>query len=450
MSRATLFSDYEAQDARLAQAIVALPPDAQRRIRAARTFACAAHEGQVRKGNVGVPYIIHPVRVAASLIEEFHVRDADALAAALLHDVVEDCGVTMDDIAARFNDATAGYVRWLTWMPGRDAKWTQATAILQAPAVVRAVKAADIIDNARDLTATPSVERRVALRLLYGYDRWGRSIITTLDAGAVRRFDDAMASARATHFGGDTEPPVPPNTGKQIGIQVHHTKRNMHDVNPRSSCVVQRYPIRTHVITVEDDLFEIIQKYAVDVLRPGDILALSERVVAITQGRAYRIDEIRPRYLAHVLVRFVTKNPSGIGLARPETMELALREAGVLRILVAAAVAAVTKPFGIAGLFYRVAGHHVNAIDGPCDYTLPPYNRYAVLGPKDPDDTAERLARHVGVQVAIIDANDLGVVVLGVSNGVDRAFVREVFRDNPLGQSTEQTPMAIVRVMRHA
>jgi len=49
------------------------------------------------------------------------------------------------------------------------------------------------------------------------------------------------------------------------------------------------------------------------------------------------------------------------------------------------------------------------------------------------------------VNVAIIDANDLGVNVLGVSEGGDRAFVRAVFKDNPLGQSGEQTPMAIVR-----
>ncbi|MFH1430697.1 MAG: F420-0--gamma-glutamyl ligase, partial [Candidatus Uhrbacteria bacterium] len=175
-------------------------------------------------------------------------------------------------------------------------------------------------------------------------------------------------------------------------------------------------------------------------------LAISERVVAITQGRAYRIEDINPSWLARLLVRFVTRNPAGIGLASPWTMELALREAGAVRMLVAAAVAAITKPFGVRGLFYRVAGHGVNAIDGPCDYTLPPYNRCATLGPEDPNGTAEWLARRIGVGVAIIDANDLGVEVLGVSEGVYRKGIRELFRDNPLGQSSEQTPMAIVRI----
>lgn len=366
------------------------------------------------------------------------MRDADAIAAALLHDVVEDCGVRVDDIATAFGDAVAGAVRWLTWTPGRDAKWSQARAFLDAPRAVRMVKAADIIDNARDHAATPSVGRRIALRALYGYSRWGRTIIASLGSDAERLLDAALDAVRRTHFAGDADPPFVPNAGKELVVSY------VRDQEER----LARYPVRTNVVLPHDDLLELVTKHTTEYLRPDDVLAISERVVAITQGRAYRVDEIRPRWLATQLVRFVTKNPAGIGLARPETMELALREAGTLRILLAAAVAAVTKPFGISGLFYRLAGHSVNAIDGPCSYTLPPYNAYAVLGPKDPDAVAERLARRIGVGIAIIDANDLGVEVLGVSEGVDRARIRAVFRDNPLGQSSEQTPLAIVRNVR--
>jgi len=60
-------------------------------------------------------------------------------------------------------------------------------------------------------------------------------------------------------------------------------------------------------------------------------------------------------------------------------MELAIREAGALRIIFASFAALLTKPFGIKGIFYKVAGNNINAIDGPCDYTLPPYNKYAKL-----------------------------------------------------------------------
>lgn len=47
--------------------------------------------------------------------------------------------------------------------------------------------------------------------------------------------------------------------------------------------------------------------------------------------------------------------------------------------------------------------------------------------------------------VAIVDANDLSVAVLGASDGVDPEVIGEVFRDNPLGQGHQQTPAAIVR-----
>ena len=66
-------------------------------------------------------------------------------------------------------------------------------------------------------------------------------------------------------------------------------------------------------------------------------------------------------------------------------MELAIREAGEARILGATAAAAVTKPFGVKGMFYRVAGPGVRAIDGPTRGTIPPYDGHAKLGPEDPD-----------------------------------------------------------------
>jgi len=126
-------------------------------------------------------------------------------------------------------------------------------------------------------------------------------------------------------------------------------------------------------------------------------------------------------------------------------MELAIREVGAPRILLAAAASAVTKPFGIHGVFYRLAGPQARAIDGPTGYTIPPYNEAATLGPKDPAAVARGIAATVGAPVAIIDANDAGCAVLGASPGVDRRFVMRLFADNPLGQAREQTPICLVR-----
>lgn len=224
-----------------------------------------------------------------------------------------------------------------------------------------------------------------------------------------------------------------PNAGKKLTIET-------------TSGVCARLPIKTHVVTDTDNILDIVKRYAEPHLMDGDMLFISERIVAISQGRAYPIKDIHPSPLAKLLVKFVHKSPYGIGLGSPWTMELAIREAGALRILLAAFAAAVTKPFGMRGVFYKVVGNNINAIDGPCDYTLPPYNEYAKLGPANPDKVARDLKAALGHDVVIIDANDLGVAVLGKSDSnISDDFCKAVFKDNPLGQSTEQTPLCIVR-----
>ncbi|MEK7595550.1 MAG: coenzyme F420-0:L-glutamate ligase [Patescibacteria group bacterium] len=209
--------------------------------------------------------------------------------------------------------------------------------------------------------------------------------------------------------------------------------------------VYDRLLIKTHLISAKEDIIEIAKNYTDGLIKLGDIFVISERVVAITQGRSFLIADIKPTFWARSLYKFVTKNPGGIGLRSPYTMELALKEAGLVRILLACLTSAVTKPFGLKGVFYKVAGNGLNAIDGPCDYTLPPGNMSAKLGPKKPDQVAEELRKILGVGAAIIDANDLGQRLEGVSKNVDRNLILKAFRDNPFGQRDEQTPMAILR-----
>lgn len=208
-----------------------------------------------------------------------------------------------------------------------------------------------------------------------------------------------------------------------------------------------RIPVRTHIVTDKDTISEVVKTYTSSQLREGDVVFISERIVAISQGRAFPIKDIQPSFFASILSKLVHKSPYGIGLASPWTMELAIREVGLFRLLFAAGISAVTKLFGIRGVFYKVAGKHINAIDGPCDYTLPPFNKYAKLGPDKPNVVAQEIAKEIGHPVVIIDANDLGVVVLGKSSDdIEDHFCEEVFKDNPLGQSSEQTPIALVRM----
>ncbi|MDQ1128583.1 coenzyme F420-0:L-glutamate ligase [Microbacterium sp. SORGH_AS_0888] len=228
-----------------------------------------------------------------------------------------------------------------------------------------------------------------------------------------------------------------PNEGKALTVQYE-------------GVTYQRIPLRTRVVMPGDELDPFVLEYAGSVVAPGDILFVTEKIVAITQGRSFPVSSIRPRRLAHFLSRFVVRTPHGIGLGMPETMEMALRECGTPRILLAAAVSAVTKLFGRKGDFYRVAGDKARAIDGPTSGTIPPYNEAVVLGPQRPREVARHLQELLpaGVQVAIVDINDLGGNILGST--MDRAAERRlvgILRDNPLGQGHESTPLGIVRTV---
>ena len=208
----------------------------------------------------------------------------------------------------------------------------------------------------------------------------------------------------------------------------------------------QRIPVKTHLITKADKMEDVVLQYAKDKMQAGDILFISEKAVACTQNRAIPMEDIKPRKLAVTLSRYVTKTPAGIGLGIPETMEMALQECGTLRILFAAFCSVIGKLLGKRGWFYIVAGPKARGIDGPTEGTIPPYDHYVVLTPAEPMGTAKRLAQALGHPVAIVDINDLGANILGFSEKqptLDQ--LAGILGDNPLGQSSESTPMGIIR-----
>jgi len=213
----------------------------------------------------------------------------------------------------------------------------------------------------------------------------------------------------------------------------------------------QRIPVRTRVLFAGDELVPFVLEYAAPVAADGDLLFVSEKIVAIAQGRALPIADVKARPLAAFLSKHVTKTGYGIGIGMPETMEMAFREAGTPRILLAAAVAAVTKRFGRTGDFYRIAGNRVRGIDGPTAHTIPPYNEQVVLVPLKPRRVAAEIKaafaeRGTRLEVAIVDANDLGVNILGTTlpRSADER-IAALIADNPLGQGHESTPLGLIR-----
>ena len=225
-----------------------------------------------------------------------------------------------------------------------------------------------------------------------------------------------------------------PNEGKDPVIQVDGQQ-------------FARLPIRTHLITKNDDIIDVAEKYATPILSPGDVLFISKKIVSCTQHRAISLEEIHPRRLAIYLSDYVTKTPYGIGLGMPETMEMALQEVGTLRILFAAVASVIGKKFfKKSGWFYKVAGYRARFIDGPCHNTIPPYNHYVVLAPLNPDKVCREIRERIGYDVCIVDATDFSVNILGCSTDkIDRELFARILEGNPLGQDAQQTPMGIVR-----
>lgn len=229
------------------------------------------------------------------------------------------------------------------------------------------------------------------------------------------------------------EMPFRPNEGKNLTIDTDWG-------------TYARFPIKTHVVMKEDVMNDILDKYVMDYLEEGDMIFISEKIVAITQGRAFKVSDIKVSRLAKFLVKFVYKSEAGIGIGAPSTMELCLRDCGRIKVLFAAVIAGICKLFGKRGVFYNILGMKARAIDGPSEYNVPPYNNYAKLAPLDPDGAAEKMKEHAHVDVVIVDANDLGCNILGKSSkDLPDKFCEQLYRDNPHDQGFRQTPLAIVR-----
>jgi len=129
----------------------------------AASFAARAHAGQVRKDG-RTPYVAHPFRVAMTVRDVFGVEDEVALAAALLHDVIEDTTADYDDLARKFGEEVAEVVAALTKdmrKPEgvREAEYDRQLA--SGPWQARLIKLADVYDNVSECIDAKMREKAV-------------------------------------------------------------------------------------------------------------------------------------------------------------------------------------------------------------------------------------------------------------------------------------------------
>jgi (p)ppGpp synthase/HD superfamily hydrolase len=177
----------------------------------ALAFALEKHAGQTRKGR-DIPYASHPVRVAGLVLE--HGGDAAQMAIALLHDVIEDCGVSESELEARFGGEVARAVRALSDVlegdtPDRKAPWRErktrfVARLAEVEARARLVAACDKLDNLSAIVADLETEGLATLERFTGkprqirwyYEEVSRALGRDLPKRLRAELDDRLETLR--------------------------------------------------------------------------------------------------------------------------------------------------------------------------------------------------------------------------------------------------------------
>lgn len=179
-----------------------------RQILAAARFAAERHAAQRRKGRTAEPYINHLLEVAELLARLTDTLDTNLIVAALLHDAIEDVGVSREEIAERFGEDVASLVAEVTDDKSLPKEARKALQVEHAPAKsarAQSLSAADKIANMRSVATSPpanwSFERRVE------YVRWARQVVgryNHLDGRLASEFQRASADLQEWEKSGGT------------------------------------------------------------------------------------------------------------------------------------------------------------------------------------------------------------------------------------------------------
>jgi GTP diphosphokinase / guanosine-3',5'-bis(diphosphate) 3'-diphosphatase len=179
-----------------------------RQILAAARFAAERHAAQRRKGRTAEPYVNHLLEVAELLARTAADLDTNLIVAALLHDTIEDVGVTREELAERFGEDVASLVAEVSDDKSLPKETRKALQIENAPKKsprAQALSAADKIANMRSVASSPpanwSFDRRVE------YVRWACQVVgrySKIDGRLAAEFQQASAELQAWEKSGGT------------------------------------------------------------------------------------------------------------------------------------------------------------------------------------------------------------------------------------------------------
>lgn len=201
-------------------------------------------------------------------------------------------------------------------------------------------------------------------------------------------------------------------------------------------------PVKTRILTDKDDIVDVIESYARELVGPDDIICTAESVVAITQRRYTRPEELTPSWQARLMRRFV---PGEGSMASLYGMQAAMELEGEWKMLVCFIIGFIAKLFGKNGVWYKLCRQA--SLTDDVTGTMPPFDKCIVYGPAEPDTVAERIKERLGCYGACVaDVNDLKrSAVLGHSKGLDPNEIARILIDNPFGNASQKTPIVIIK-----
>lgn len=210
-----------------------------------------------------------------------------------------------------------------------------------------------------------------------------------------------------------------------------------------SDIKVDLIPIPTRILTEKDDIIDTVARYVEGKIGPDDVISVAESVVAITQGRAIRPEDLKITKVARICCRFI---PDYGSLASPHGMQSLMDVEGKWRVAGALVMGFLGKLIGQNGLFYKWGGEQTALIDDVTG-TMPPFDKHIVYGPKDPDKVVAKLKERLGCFGALIaDVNDLKRSrVVGESAGLNGQMAANLLIDNPFGNASQKTPIVIIK-----
>ena len=201
-------------------------------------------------------------------------------------------------------------------------------------------------------------------------------------------------------------------------------------------------PVKTRILTDKDDIVDVIEEYAKDIVGPDDIVCSAESVVAITQHRYTRPEELTPTWQCRLMRRFV---PGEGSMASLYGMQAAMNLEGEWKMLFWFIIGFLAKLVGKNGVWY--AKCRQASLTDDVTGTMPPFDKCIVYGPDKPDEVAEAIKKRMGCYGACVaDVNDLKRSA--VTPGHSVALIRRNCPHRsitPLATHRRETPIVVIK-----